>query len=167
MEAMLTDLANDQGELATGEVGPFEESEAAEILAVMIKERRKTYTQSAQLKKDKELGRGYKQPGKGGNRDGPLRAGNYRLSITELKQRTKCRRCGRLGHWQRECPMPPSAKEQPTHFLEVNFDEADDVMFCNFLTKADDEDPEAIQDTYTRPRPTTTAPPRDHVSRTA
>ena len=148
MEAMLTDLAYDQGELATGEVGPFEESEAAEILAVMIKERRKTYTQSAQLKKDKELGRGYKQHGKGGNRDGPLRAGNYRLSITELKQRTKCRRCGRLGHWQRECPLPPNTKEQPAHFLEVNFDESDDVMFCNFLSKAEDEDPETSQDTY-------------------
>ena len=68
MEALLTDLQSGNG--GADEIGVFDEDEAAEILAAMIKEKRKSYTQSAQLKKDKELGRGFRQGAP--PRDGPL-----------------------------------------------------------------------------------------------
>ena len=57
METMLADMVDNS--LPEPEV--FEEQEAAEILAMMIREKKKTYTQSAQLNKDRELGRGYRQ----------------------------------------------------------------------------------------------------------
>ena len=53
--------------------------EAAEILALMVKEKqKKTYVQSAQIKKDKELSRGYaNRP----FRERPFKPGLYKLSI--------------------------------------------------------------------------------------
>ena len=141
MEALLTDLTEIPANPEEDELGTFDEDEAAEILAVMLKEKKKTYVQSAQIKKDRELGRGYRQGGKGNGKDGPLRSGTYKLSITELKQRTRCRRCGRLGHWQKECPMPAgTTKEQQTRFLEIEFDEAEDAMFCHYLDMGRDEE---------------------------
>ena len=92
METMLADL-QDRTETAT-ELGAFDEDEAAEIVSVMIKDKRKSFAQSAQLKKDKEFGRGYRQGAAG--RDGPLQTGSCRLTIAELKQRTRRRKCGRL-----------------------------------------------------------------------
>ncbi|CAE7946774.1 unnamed protein product [Symbiodinium sp. KB8] len=134
MEAMLADLVEPE----EPETGPFEEQEAAEILAMMIKEKKKTYSQSAQLKKDKELGRGYRSGG-GFNRanNGPIRPGTYKLSIAELKQRTRCQKCGRIGHWKRECPGTASASStmppKETHLLEVDLQDYDDAMFCHLL----------------------------------
>ena len=134
IKAMLTDLTEIRLHDEEDEIGTFEEDEAAEILAVMLKEKKKTYLQSAQIKKDRELGRSYRQTGKGSGKDGSLRSGTYKLSITELKQRTRCRRCGKLGHWQKECPVPAGqAKEQQAHFLEVDFDEPEGVMLCHCL----------------------------------
>ncbi|CAE7602014.1 GIP [Symbiodinium sp. CCMP2456] len=135
MEAMLADLVEDE----ETEPGPFEEQEVAEILSMMIKEKKKTYTQSAQLKKDKELGRGYRN-GTGFNSrsvSGPIRPGHYKLSIAELKQRTRCKKCGKIGHWQRECPgttgTGQAASTKETHLLEVDLQDYDDAMFCHYL----------------------------------
>ena len=136
METMLADMVDNP--LPESEV--FEEQEAAEILAMMIREKKKTYTQSAQLKKDRELGRGYRQGSTGQNHraaTGPLRPGTYRLSIAELKQRTRCQKCGRIGHWKRECPGVTSngqaSNQKETHLLEVDVDDYDDAMFCHLL----------------------------------
>ena len=50
-------------------------------------------------KKNRDLARGF-----GAGRDGALRPGTYKVSIEELKRRTKCHRCQEVGHWSRECP---------------------------------------------------------------
>ena len=151
MEAMLADLAEDDP--ATEDAGVFEEDEAAEILVMMIKEKRKTYTQSAQIKKDKELGRGYRSGGVHPayrDRPGPIRPGTYKLSIAELKQRTKCKRCGKIGHWHRECPQPPPASgSKETHLLEIEIDSYDDAFFCNLL----EVEPAGRQDHGSRSEP--------------
>ncbi|CAE7037736.1 RE1 [Symbiodinium sp. CCMP2592] len=143
MEAMLADL--EEEEAAPEDAGVFNEDEAAEILAIMIKEKRKTYTQSAQIKKDKELGRGYRSGGGhpgARDRQGPIRPGTYKLSIAELKQRTKCKRCGKIGHWHRECPQPaPASGSKETHLLEVEIDSYDDALFCHFLEVESAETP--------------------------
>ncbi|CAE7519971.1 unnamed protein product [Symbiodinium sp. CCMP2456] len=138
MEAMLADLADEEDTGA--DPGVFEEEEAAEILAMMIKEKKKTYTQSAQIKKDKELGRGYRQGGRQfghHDRSGPIRPGTYKLSIAELKQRTRCKRCNKVGHWHKECTNPPAPGHtrdpKETHLLEIDLEHYDDALFCHHL----------------------------------
>ena len=146
MEAMLADLAEADAE--EPDPGVFEEDEAAEILAVMIKEKKKTYTQSAQIKKDKELGRGYRRGGgvsSQRDRQGPLRPGTYKLSIAELKQRTRCKRCQKVGHWHKECTNPPVPGYRPdpkeAHLLEIDLDPYDDALFCHHLEAEQINDP--------------------------
>ncbi|CAE7945116.1 RE1 [Symbiodinium sp. KB8] len=86
MEAFLADLEGSETE-NYDEIGTLEEAETAEILSVMLKERKKkTFVQSNQLKKEKELSRGYGQRGQA-HHGGPVRPGIYRLSISELKKR--------------------------------------------------------------------------------
>ncbi|OLP81509.1 hypothetical protein AK812_SmicGene37953 [Symbiodinium microadriaticum] len=115
----------------------------------MIKEKRKTYAQSAQIKKDKELGRGYRQGAGSANyrdRAGPIRPGTYKLSIAELKQRTRCKRCNKFGHWHRECPNPPAAgssrdHQKETHLLEIDLEPYEDSLFCHYLEAEDHQGP--------------------------
>ena len=123
---------------------------------MMIKEKKKTYSQSAQIKKDKELGRGYRQgggpggPRQGGgpfgsrDRYGPIRPGTYKLSIAELKQRTRCKRCNKVGHWHKECANPPAPGHtrdpKEAHLLEIDLEQYDDALFCHHLESADGED---------------------------
>ncbi|CAE7232206.1 RE1 [Symbiodinium sp. CCMP2456] len=154
METMLADLLDAD----PPEPGTFEESEAAEILAMMIKEKKKSYVQSAQLKKDRELGRGYRGGASGGPSraaQGPIRPGTYRLSIAELKQRTRCQKCGQLGHWKRECPNKPSgagsSNQKETHLLEVELDDYEDAMFCHMLERIPVDGGTASQGSGTEP----------------
>ncbi|CAE7225096.1 unnamed protein product, partial [Symbiodinium necroappetens] len=59
MEAFLADLEGSETE-NYDDTGTLEEAETAEILSVMLKERKKkTFVQSNQLRKEKELSRGY------------------------------------------------------------------------------------------------------------
>ena len=109
------------------------ESEAAEILSTYLQQK-KTYTQSIKDKKTKELARGYgagRRPNfslNRGDRDRPLRPGSYSVTIAELQKRTRCRQCGQIGHWKRDCKNPPmkpgssssmsASRTNETHLLE-------------------------------------------------
>ena len=141
MEAFLADLEGSETE-NYDDIGTLEEAETAEILSVMLKERKKkTFVQSNQLKKEKELSRGYGQRGPAPH-GGPVRPGIYRLSISELKKRTRCKGCGKIGHWKRECPDNP-ANEKAAHFLEVEIEDEEDALFCHYLEAL--PDPEDVE----------------------
>ena len=92
--ADLEDPAEDEG---------YDEEAVAEILAATWREKR------AELNMVQK-GRKFSAPD-------PRRAGgtgkdfkrSFRVQVEELKQRTRCRRCGKIGHWQRECKAPASA----------------------------------------------------------
>ena len=88
------DLLDDhQDDAATAE--EFPETDVAEVLAATWKEKRQELgrlQKSRQFGKMKEVKR------------------SFRVEVEELKARTSCNRCGRRGHWARECTFPPKNK---------------------------------------------------------
>ena len=115
----------------------LDEHEAAEVLNTMLQQRRKTFSQSWKLKKAKEVARGYSD-WKGKGNSGKGKGKNKGMSVEELKAMTRCKNCGKVGHWHRECPEPK--KERPTR--ELNYVEEYDspeVSFCGLLEKIETE----------------------------
>ena len=71
----------------------FHEDDVAEVLAASWKDRRQELNKlqkSRQFQKAKDVRR------------------SFRAEIEELKKQTTCNRCGRKGHWARECKAPAS-----------------------------------------------------------
>ena len=76
----------------------FLESEVAEVLASTWKEKRAELSRLQKTRKftaAKDVKR------------------SFRIEVEELKKRTKCHRCGRLGHWSRECKAPRNDSKGP------------------------------------------------------
>ena len=76
-------------DMATGEV--YQESEVAEVLAATWREKR---NELSKLQKARRF-----------HQAEDVRR-SFRVEVEELKRRTQCHRCGKTGHWARECRMP-------------------------------------------------------------
>eukprot|EP00971_Amphidinium_carterae_P225891 4480066-Amphidinium_carterae.2 len=76
----------------------LEEDEAEAILMA--------YQEVRQKLNHKKLARGYFRSGESskGKGKGTSKGRSAAINIEELKKKTKCRKCGRTGHWARECP---------------------------------------------------------------
>ena len=126
LEQALKDVPNEDIIYVAGdlpiETGTFDEEQAIAICA--------NYTQVRKYLHRKQLGRGYdghqamhhggKQGGgkKGGGKSHPPppkpfhnnTARPRRINKQYLISRSICARCGKMGHWARECTNPPDAK---------------------------------------------------------
>ena len=114
-------LAEHSG-VKAGENVELSESETAEALAVSWKERRTEIAKVNQARR-------FTKTSSSGMSSGPRR--NFRSEVDELKKRTRCRRCGKLGHWARECRSAPSGADasgssSAPHATGVSYVEVED-----------------------------------------
>ena len=97
---------------SAGDTEGFEEEEAAEILAATWKEKR---AELNMVQKGRRFSAPDARKGAGASKDFKR---SFRVQVEELKQRTRCRKCGKLGHWQRECRQGSSSSashQAPSH----------------------------------------------------
>ena len=95
VEAFLSEHQTSTGDHDDDDV--FSEGEVAEALAVSWGERRR---EIAKLRQSRQFG--------GVNKE----KRSFKVEVEELKKRTRCRRCLKIGHWARECRNPPADKSQ-------------------------------------------------------
>jgi hypothetical protein len=110
IEQALADLGGDEAAV------PQEVTEdgAREILMTLIKQKinkpvHMSYKQVQQQKRDVKNSRGYRPVGGVSNNHG----GTMRRDLQQLKSVTRCKNCGELGHWHRECPQKSSSSKIP------------------------------------------------------
>ena len=140
---------NADGEsVATTDV--FDEDEAKEILATMVREHskggpRRSFKAVNDAKRAKGLARGYgahrdpsgrfgtsKGFGSGKGSDHVRTGQSYKISIEALKKKTRCARCHQVGHWRKECPNPAKPKEN--YYVE---NESEEALFLHYLDFVD------------------------------
>lgn len=92
----------------------YEEAEIQEALA--------TYQQVRKAIQEQKTGRGYYAPGSSSSGKGfgksigknktsfKFTSKGTKVHVDLLKLRTKCARCGQVGHWARECQNEPDAR---------------------------------------------------------
>ena len=86
VEALIADFVPDHFDLPGDEL--FAEADVAEVMAVSWREKRQELNRLQKSRKfsaAKELKRSFK------------------VEIEEMKRKTKCHKCGKVGHWSREC----------------------------------------------------------------
>ena len=78
------------------------------------------------------------RPQAGGGRQfqGNLRA---RFTIAEVKQRTKCKACGQVGHWHKdpECPKRQQGSKEAHHLERIS--ETEEAYFVGDLEKSEEQ----------------------------
>lgn len=140
LETLLAELHGEERPEETESDPPLEESETAEILSTILQNKKKTFAQTFRLKKEKEIGRGYNRPrnnekGKGKGTNFVKTNTDYKMTISELKKRTRCAKCRQVGHWHRECPNAEvNQNSKELHFMEREFMcETSEAAFCGLL----------------------------------
>ena len=101
IEQALADLDEDD----SGKAQEVTEDRAREILMTLIKQKvdkpvTMSYRQVQQQKREVRNARGFR-PAAGGNNNSAV---TMRRDLQQLKSVTRCKACGELGHWHRECP---------------------------------------------------------------
>lgn len=79
----------------------YDENEIAEVLATTWRDKRQELNRLNKARKFHQAGE--------------LRR-SFRVEIEELKKRTKCRNCGKTGHWARECRSKKTTPPPSTDF---------------------------------------------------
>lgn len=79
----------------------YDENEIAEVLATTWRDKRQELNRLNKARKFHQAGE--------------LRR-SFRVEIEELKKRTKCRNCGKTGHWARECRSKKTTPSPSTDF---------------------------------------------------
>jgi ribosomal protein L32 len=91
----------------------IDEYEVPEILAVLQKQKKRTWAENKtfkqSIKKDRQFGMksdsvASERPSGASDKKGY--GGRKRLSVDQLKLVTKCGNCGEKGHWHKECSKP-------------------------------------------------------------
>ena len=98
VESFLAEHNVSAGDVEEDEI--YDEREVAEALAISWKDRRQELNKLQRTRKfaaASDLKR------------------SYRVEIAELKRRTKCHRCGAVGHWSKECTQPKAASSSQGH----------------------------------------------------
>ena len=128
----MTSLDSDDGTISEDSNQVFDEDEVKEVLAAMIRSHgkgggKRTFTAVNQAKRSKELARGYGAGRLAGHRF--QNGDTYRVTMENLKRRTRCGHCKQVGHWWRECPTRSSKTEiKENHLLENQ-----EALFLNYL----------------------------------
>ena len=82
-----------------------------------------TYMEARSKLLEKRKGRGFwPVKGKGGFKKGRGKGGKSKKDRDQLLARiarSKCRRCGQVGHWKAECPNPPDPSAASANVAEV------------------------------------------------
>ena len=168
LQAALEELGHEENSILEDQTAQgeeevyFEEHEAAEILATMLhqQQKKRTFTQSLQLKKAKELGRGFSKGLGKGKRSGPM----GRQTIEQLKQVTRCGKCQQLGHWHKECPGTGKkggkgnssfGAPKETMYVTLEDDPEQEAFFCGHLQCEKFEIPSGASDEMALPQPAT------------
>ena len=83
-------LAEHDMQVPAEDIDVFPEKEVAEVLAASWKDKR---AELARLQKARKF-----------SQTNDIKR-SFRVEVEELKRKTQCHRCGRTGHWARECRM--------------------------------------------------------------
>eukprot|EP00435_Cladocopium_sp_Y103_P073784 s36_g45.t1 len=154
------DLVGEESEHATEDFEDvLEEHEAKEILNTLVTQKKRTFMQSLKTKRAKALARGYgqwKDKGAGASTrsqssmgtSGYVKGGYYRMTLSEAKAKSKCSKCGQVGHWHRdpECPRnqgkPTSSASKEVNLVEFEqVSKTDEAIFCGHLEPVDSATP--------------------------
>ena len=109
-ELILLEQALQDLEDSTATSGELTEDNAKEVLMTLIKQKvthpqNLNYRQVQQKKAEFRNARGFRDVHTGGNSSFSGGVGRtVRRDIDQLKRVTRCKSCGEMGHWHRECP---------------------------------------------------------------